>query len=127
MNKYVGILLLLYSLITHAAQNKDMTLKDPFQMPPLIPCADIETQLRNQINQWQFQGYVEQKMGSQHIIAIIHKVNNKIWLTLSDLTVPMQLLPWKIITITRTEIHWQANLPDYCQKNLILTMKLQGV
>ena len=127
MNKYVGILLLLYSLITHASQNKIMTLKDPFQMPPLIPCADIETQLRNQINQWQFQGYVEQPMGSQHIIAIVHKVNNKIWLTLSDLNVPMQLLPWKIITITRTEIHWQANLPDYCQKNLILTMKLQGV
>lgn len=127
MNKYVGILLLLYSLITHSAQNKIMTLKDPFHVPPLIPCADIEIQLRNQINQWQFQGYVEQQMGSQHIIAIIHKVNNKIWLTLSDLTVPMQLLPWKIITITRTEIHWQANLPDYCQKNLILTMKLQGV
>lgn len=127
MNKYACLFLLVYSLLTDANQLKIMALKDPFNIPMFSSCSELETQLINQLNQWQFRGYMIDKQQEYTLTAIIQSKKTNTWLSVPDLNILSPLLPWQINDISSSFIRWHVDLPDYCNKKLFITMKLEGI
>ncbi|MDF7667891.1 hypothetical protein PT273_08570 [Orbaceae bacterium ESL0727] len=45
-------------------------------------------------------------------------------ITLTQAGLPLELLPWKVITVAANHVIWQVDLPDYCSQSLSWVMWL---
>lgn len=134
MIKTLLLLLVFIVMITSLNRLFASEKMNPFLIPSLISCEELEAKLSAQLKVWRYNGYIHRndnesrQHGGSHneMIALIQLIDSNSWIQLSNVGPSIQLSPWRIIAISSQSIEWQADLPLYCQKKLIITMIFEG-
>lgn len=126
MNKYLLLILIIISTLAQSEQKIITLLNDPFAVPKYVPCTDLESQLISQLSLWQFRGYIADHDMGNSMKIFLQSSKTKTWLAISTINNTLEFLPWQINKLSPNEIHWKAELPKYCRKQLVTIMKLQG-
>jgi len=126
MTKYILVLSSAILLTLLQAKISFATVKNPFLLPPKLSCDEQQSQLIAQLNTWQYQGYLGLLSTKQRVAPIAWLSNQREWLTINDLVVPIPLMPWLITEISSNHILWQTDLPRYCHQKITVNMIFVG-